>query len=322
MGVIARLLGLEESDNTASNQNFDAEGFSARVRHSFEFLSFSAKEQSAAVQETMASLEEMRTMLAQTDQHVSRSQSLAEKARDHGAERLQTVEKMQQAMSMMKETNALLTELQSSFTAIKNKTRVINDIVFKTQLLSFNASIEAARAGQFGKGFSVVAEEVGRLAQMSGKASKEIDALIADSQKKAMTVVGEVVARAEEGAKISNEVIVSFHELNQAISEISRGLKAMSEASKEQLQGMEQTTIAIERISRLTEENRKNAEGIYTIAEQALDSSKSAEQNSVAEAPNELLKLVDTITKGKPAPAKGAETKDFDADDDSFRSQS
>jgi len=322
MGLIARLFGLDTGPAAIPNAGGGTK-FSDRVRESFEFLSFSAKEQSAAVQETMASIEEMRSMLSQSDQHIGRSQSVADKAKEHGVERLQTVEKMQQAMGAIKETNVLLGELQSSFTAIKNKTRVINDIVFKTQLLSFNASIEAARAGQFGKGFSVVAEEVGRLAQMSGKAAKEIETLISDSQKKAMSVVGEVVGRAEDGAKVSNEVIVSFHQLNQAINEISGSLRAMSEASKEQLQGMEQTTVAIERISRLTDENRRNAENVMIMAEKAMASGDSigAKLNG-SNPPAEILKIVDNIASIAPSVKPSADLKSVDADDNSFHSQS
>jgi len=313
---MSRLFGAAAVASNSDASLREASSFSDRVKKAFEFLSFSAKEQSAAVQETMASIEEMRTMLSQTDQHVSRSQNLAEKAKDASSDRLKTVAKMQQAMSAIKETNVLLSELQASFAAIKNKTRVINDIVFKTQLLSFNASIEAARAGHFGKGFSVVAEEVGRLAQTSGKASREIEALIADSQKKATDVVSKVISRAEEGAKVSGEVIFSFHEMTQVISEISKSLNAMSEASRDQLQGMEQTTTAIERISRLTEENRKNAESVLVMAEKSVGSQYDRETSQ------EILKIVENIAQDANKVSNTTELKNINADDSSFRSQS
>ncbi|MHA0111674.1 methyl-accepting chemotaxis protein, partial [Klebsiella pneumoniae] len=79
------------------------------------------------------------------------------------------------------DANSQLQSISNIIGEISAKTNIINDIVFKTQLLSFNASIEAARAGQHGRGFAVVAEEVGNLAQMSGNAAKEIRALLEDS---------------------------------------------------------------------------------------------------------------------------------------------
>src|SRR3954468_23516662 len=121
------------------------------------------------------------------------------KASQQADERLKTVQRLQSAMAAIKESNDLLNDLKTSFQAIQNKTRVINDIVFKTKLLSFNASIEAARAGQYGKGFSVVAEEVGRLAQTSGKAAKEIEALLSESRKKSTAAIEVVGTHVLEG---------------------------------------------------------------------------------------------------------------------------
>lgn len=74
----------------------------------------------------------------------------------------------------MKISNKKITEITKVISEVAAKTQVINEIVFKTKLLSFNASVEAARAGDQGRGFSVVAEEVGNLAKMSGDAAKEI----------------------------------------------------------------------------------------------------------------------------------------------------
>ncbi len=72
---------------------------------------------------------------------------------------------------------------------------MINSIVFKTQMLSFNASIEAARAGAQGKGFAVVAAEVGRLADLSGKAASEISELLQSSQDRVKNLVENVTTR-------------------------------------------------------------------------------------------------------------------------------
>ena len=61
---------------------------------------------------------------------------------------------------------------------IEDKTKAIDEIVFQTKLLSFNASVEAERAGEHGRGFSVVAQEVGNLAQLSGKSAAEINEIL------------------------------------------------------------------------------------------------------------------------------------------------
>src|SRR5690606_14658037 len=68
-----------------------------------------------------------------------------------------------------------LNDFQNTFSSVEEKTNMINDIVFQTKLLSFNASVEAARAGHHGKGFSVVAEEIGRLAETSGTSASAIN---------------------------------------------------------------------------------------------------------------------------------------------------
>lgn len=77
--------------------------------------------------------------------------------------------------------NTELTKITNMISEINEKTQVINDIVFQTKLLSFNASVEVVRAGEHGKGFAVVAEEVGNLASMSGKASLDISEMLETS---------------------------------------------------------------------------------------------------------------------------------------------
>ncbi len=78
------------------------------------------------------------------------------------------------------ESHEKMNEITQVISEIAEKANVINDIVFQTKLLSFNASVEAARAGEHGKGFSIVAEEVGNLANMSGASALEIQNLLSE----------------------------------------------------------------------------------------------------------------------------------------------
>ncbi|NCQ16281.1 chemotaxis protein, partial [Candidatus Falkowbacteria bacterium] len=75
------------------------------------------------------------------------------------------------SMDRISESNQDIASLVFAIEEIAEKTKIIDDIVFQTKILSFNASVEAERAGEFGRGFSVVAQEVSNLAKMSGRAS-------------------------------------------------------------------------------------------------------------------------------------------------------
>lgn len=293
--------------------------FADRIKHSSTALSTAAARQSDAVHETMASITEIRSMLTQTDSQVSKSMALVENTRHGSLERVKTVDRLQKAMDAIKDSNQLLNDLQEAFQSIHAKTRVINDIVSKTKLLSFNASIEAARAGQFGKGFSVVAEEVGRLAQSSGQAAKEIEHLVMESQLRATSVVEMVIARANDAVTVTREVKESFADLSLAIAEISSSLSQISHASREQTVGIERTTTAIEKISHATSMSRKSAEEILQLAKSQADSVATALPRESKEGLDDLVQRL-TDDHGPIAEAS-APMGQVNADDPSFKAQ-
>jgi methyl-accepting chemotaxis protein len=144
-------------------------------------LASSSQEQAAAIQESVSALSEMSSMIAQTGQNVKFSMKTSDEAHKLSSDGSQVMEKMGQSMESIQQANVQLQDISRVIEEINSKTKVINDIVFKTQLLSFNASIEAARAGQHGRGFAVVAEEVGNLADISGQAATEIEGLLGSS---------------------------------------------------------------------------------------------------------------------------------------------
>ncbi len=111
------------------------------------------------------------------------SASAVMKARENIEQSLASIGlEVDQLKSVVDQSKVKFEELSAVLTELSRITRIVNDLVFQSRLLSFNASIEAARAGEHGKGFSVVAEEVGTLAQSSGAAAREIDKILGESQ--------------------------------------------------------------------------------------------------------------------------------------------
>jgi methyl-accepting chemotaxis protein len=247
-----------------TDQNNDT---SVTLKNASENLSSASSQQSAAVQETVASIAEIRSMLSQTANHVREVQNMTATVNDKTVDGSQIMNRMESSMVAIEQANSQLQSFEEIIRSIKEKTQIINDIVFKTQLLSFNASIEAARAGQYGRGFAVVAEEVGKLAQMSGSASKEIDQLLANSQKRVAQIVDAVQNRVRDGKEVSGEALKRFNEIAKQIVAISEKVNQVGEATLEQEGGVEQTARAMDQMDETALHNKKGAEQMFKIAE-------------------------------------------------------
>lgn len=160
-----------------------------------------------------------------------------------------------------------LTEALSIIKEIASKTQLINDIVFQTKLLSFNASVESARAGENGKGFAVVAEEIGKLAQMSGRSANEIATIVDKSvfsiNKAIETAKSRVEKITTEGKKQNEQSHESakncefvFHNISEKIQSINAMIEEIAVATKEQSIGVNQLDLAIIKLQEMADRNR------------------------------------------------------------------
>ena len=218
-------------------------------------LAAGSTEQAAAVQETVASMTEMTSMINQTSMHVQESEALAMEVNQRTQKGSEIMQNMVSSMETIQQANEELHEMKQIIEEIADKTKVINDIVFKTQLLSFNASIEAARAGQHGRGFAVVAEEVGNLAQMSGNAANEIATLLSKSQSQVEQIVENTKLRVSEGQSVSGQAMETFNEIAEEIELITSKVKSIQDATREQEEGVKQVSITMKQIDETTQAN-------------------------------------------------------------------
>ncbi len=238
-------------------------------------LSEAATQQAAAIEETVSSMEEMSSMLSQTSQNSTTTMSLADDGQREGERGKSVIAKMLTAMDEIHSSNERLESIVNLIEDIKSKTKIINDIVFETRLLSFNASIEAARAGVHGKGFAVVAEEVGKLASMSGKAAEEIRSLLESSTAEVSSVVRGTQDRVSAGREISQECQTVFDSMSLSLEKIGESVRMIAAATKEQESGVQQTNKAMVEMDQVTQKNSSSAE---LLAGQASQLSQGSEK--------------------------------------------
>jgi methyl-accepting chemotaxis protein len=240
-------------------------------------LSESTNQQAASLQETVASLDEISAMVSRNADSAQSSASIAEQSKkcagtgkSNTETMLRSIDSIAQGnddiVAQMQKSNSEMSEIVKVIQQIGTKTQVINDIVFQTKLLSFNASVEAARAGDHGKGFAVVAEEVGNLASMSGKASKEISDLLSQSVHTVTSTVDKTkslmdhlmrqsrdkvnagTVTAQECAKSLDEILVNVSSVNDMVKEIAN-------ASQEQSTGIGEINRAMSEMDQVTQSN-------------------------------------------------------------------
>lgn len=253
---------------------------SQRLNDSASDLSSTANQQSSAVQETVSSITQMRSMMEQTIANIKNANELGNQISNKSVSGTETMSEMGRAMSDIRSTTGDLDHMVEIIHGMSEKTKVIHEIVFKTQLLAFNASIEAARAGQHGKGFAVVADEVRDLSNMAGAAANDIETMIRESRKNVEKVVNIVTDRIEEGEKISRKALRSFEEIADDIKKISSSVHEVFEATQDQATGISQTVGAMDQLNDAARNNSEAADGIVSLADEVRHSSHLLKDSS------------------------------------------
>ncbi len=270
---------------------------SGQILAASEELSSGVHSQSQAIQQTTASIHQITAMTDKSSENAQMSSKISMESEGLTREGQEVAQRMLKAMLEIKQSNDEIIEVTAEnnisfknvigvIESIAEKTKVINDIVFQTKLLSFNASVEAARAGENGKGFSVVAEEVGNLAQMSGQAAQEISALVTSgvsqvhsllqkSENRIQKITQESSSRVEHGKAVAEECGQVFSQVVLNVAKVNSCVSEISAASSENAQGIREITNAMGLIDQTTLQNttaaQKTSESSVQLTQQAQD---------------------------------------------------
>jgi Methyl-accepting chemotaxis protein (MCP) signalling domain len=245
--VLSKRLSKIASGVTDAQQNVGMA--SSELAGSSQIVSSGATQAAASLEETVASLEELTSMVRLNSDNAAQASAIA----------AGSTKTAQDGENEVRSLIASMTEISASSQKIEDIINVIDDIAFQTNLLALNAAVEAARAGEQGRGFAVVAEAVRTLAQRSATAAKEISGLIRDNVSKISSgtkqadrsgiVLKEILTSVKKVADISNEIASASQEQSTGLSQISKAMNELDQATQRNAATSEEVAASSEAMS-------------------------------------------------------------------------
>jgi twitching motility protein PilJ len=274
--------GINSATDQVAKATQEAQAISTRL---FE----ASQRQNREIQEASGSVLQMAQSIAEVSQSAAQSARVAQQSLSAAEKGAQSVENqiagMNEIRTQIQDTSKRIKRLGESSLEIGEIVELISDITEQTNVLALNAAIQAASAGEAGRGFTVVAEEVQRLAERSGEATKQIEAIVKTIQADTQDAVAAMERSTEgvvEGAKLSDAAGQALTEIRRVsrelaeliggisaqtqkqsntVTDVTRGMQGILQITEETTQGTKQTNVSIGQLAKLATELRSSVAG-------------------------------------------------------------
>ena len=243
-GMAKTLREISESVAVGAQQVSQA---AAQVSTSSQSMAQGSAESAASLEETSASVEEIQSMARRNTENSQNAAGIVAHSEEKFRETNQALDEMVVAMS----------EITGSSQKISKIIKVIDEIVFQTNILALNAAVEAARAGEAGMGFAVVADEVRNLAQRCAQAAKDTSGLIEGS-----------IAKSDGGKSKVDRLAEALRGVTKEATQIKTLVDEVSVGSREQANGLDQISKAVMQMEQAGQSAAATAEESATAAEE------------------------------------------------------
>jgi methyl-accepting chemotaxis protein len=270
--MVGRLHALSEQLVTAAN----------RIAVSSGQMSEGAQDQADKVNQVTSAVQEMAAAISESTRSANEateaSRTASETAGIGGEIVGQTIEGMGEIAGMVRDSSASIGELAESADKIDEIVGVIEDIADQTNLLALNAAIEAARAGEQGRGFAVVADEVRKLAERTGRATGEIKGVIDVVQQKTTTAVESMesgIQSVDKGRKLADQAGGSLQEILETFQKVMVMIEHIATGSEQQTVTADEISKSVGSISKVTSETAKGAGEMALSAEELNNQAES-----------------------------------------------
>lgn len=243
------------------------------LSNSAQMLTASSQQTSAGATETASTMSEMSTTIEQISDNLNNISLLSQntsRGAVSGSEGITNINNQMQVITTSTQSvSRAIYDLNQKSLEITQIVELISQIADQTNLLALNAAIEAARAGEHGKGFAVVADEVRKLAEQSGDAAKQIKRLINNMQsgtKNAVDTMEKGNREVEAGKQVVNEVGLLFGDIITSVQQLTEQIQDVSSAMEQMSGGVQNVVASTEEQTASMEEVAASAESLLGLA--------------------------------------------------------